>query len=56
MGVPWGEAPGRFWGKGFENVEGFKGETTFTGFSLFMDRALLITEEINGAMAVESKV
>lgn len=32
------------------------GETTFTGFSLFMDRALLITEEINGAMAVESKV
>lgn len=56
VGVPWGEAPGRFWGKGFENVEGFKGETTFTGFSLFMDRALLITEEINGAMAVESKV
>ena len=25
VGVPWGEAPGRFWGKGFENVEGFKG-------------------------------
>ena len=25
VGVPWGEAPGRFWGKGFENVEGFRG-------------------------------
>eukprot|EP00434_Breviolum_minutum_P005093 symbB.v1.2.004491.t1/scaffold250.1/size251770/2 len=50
VGVPWGEPPGRFWGKGCEDLEGFKGETTFTGFSLFLDRALLITEEIHRAM------
>ena len=29
---------------------GCPGETTFTGFSLFLDRALLITEEIHRAM------
>lgn len=30
VGVPWGEPPGRFWGKGFENVEGFKGFASLT--------------------------
>ena len=33
-------------------VVGCPGETTFTGFSLFLDRALLITEEIHRAMAM----
>lgn len=54
VGVPWGEPPGRFWGKGFQDVEGFKGETTFVGFSLFLDRAILIADEIDRSFSTSS--
>ena len=32
VGVPWGEPPGRFWGKGCEDLEGFKGEEWLDGW------------------------
>ncbi|CAK9064083.1 Uncharacterized protein SCF082_LOCUS33064 [Durusdinium trenchii] len=46
VGVPWG--------KGFQDVEGFKGETTFVGFSLFLDRAILIADEIDRSFSTSS--
>lgn len=46
LGVPWGEAPGRLWGRGLEAEDGFRGEDTFVGFSMFFARANLLADEI----------
>ncbi|OLP80437.1 hypothetical protein AK812_SmicGene39154 [Symbiodinium microadriaticum] len=45
LGVPWGEAPGRLWGRGLEAEDGFRGEDTFVGFSMFFARANLLADE-----------
>lgn len=46
VGAPWPEPPGRFWGKGLEDAEGFKTEGSFIGFHLFFARSVLIASEV----------
>jgi len=53
VGAPWGEPAGRFWGKGREDEEGFKGEGSFIGFHLFFDRAEAIAEEVVAELALK---
>lgn len=47
VGAPWPEPPGRYWGKGMEDAEGFRTESNFIGFHLFFDRAASIASEID---------
>jgi len=55
LGVPWGEAPGRLWGRGLEAEDGFRGEDTFVGFSMFFARASLIANEIGKVLDCSCK-
>ncbi|CAK0793748.1 unnamed protein product [Prorocentrum cordatum] len=47
VGAPWPEPPGRLWGTGLEDAEGFKSEGSFIGFHLFFARAVLVAAEID---------
>jgi len=51
VGAPWPEPPGRLWGVGLEDAEGFRTEASFIGFHLFLSRAELIAAEVAKAMA-----
>ena len=55
LGVPWGEAPGRLWGKGLQALDGFRGEDSFVGFSMFFARAAVIAEEIGKLQSQQAR-